>query len=47
MNFYEDLAKFQINRSKPRSYYIPYDTEEKAKRSSRSEKGKRNNSKNL
>lgn len=32
MNFYEDLAKHQINRCKPRSYYIPYDTEEKAKK---------------
>ncbi len=30
MRFYEDLTKIQINREKPRSYYIPYDTLEKA-----------------
>ncbi len=32
MNFYEDLSKIQINREAPRAHYIPYETEEKAKR---------------
>lgn len=32
MKFYEDLTKLHINREAPRAYYIPYETEEKAKR---------------
>lgn len=32
MKFYEDLTKLHINREEPRSYYIPYETREKAMR---------------
>lgn len=32
MRFYEDLSKLHINREAARAYYIPYDSEEKAKK---------------